>query len=299
MGRVIAFLLLSVGLTAAQDQQTSTIPARVNLDPAVPVYSATTPPNVLTQPAAPGNTSAVVQDYRTATPLVPSGPPAEAIAPSGTTSAPTLGVAESAAETAPRTGVIAYTTAAPAPTSTVSVADAAANYKANKANMKSRVIDNNSLGVLDKNPSGLVTASEMTMPQADISPEDQAALDRAKPEHAAGGDVLDPRDMAAVEAAIRRSQQQQGTTPDAEPRAAAQPDDGYEQMAQSAEAQPDASSSAAASEPRPQAQQSPDSAPPQQSRERLPESSSALPLFAMLGFITLAGGMLSVWRSRG
>lgn len=300
MGRVVAVVLLSLSLTAfaqttsqpASSQQTSTIPARVNLEPASPVYSATTPMGVVPPPPSPGETPVVWQEYRVATPLVPSGPPSDAISPDTTPANAELNVTSS------RTGVVGYAVASEPSGPAISVADAAAQYKSGKANMKSRVIDNNSLATLDNNPSGLVTATELTMPQADITPEDAAELDRAKPEHAAAGDTLDPRDLAAVEAAVRRSQMQVDDASATEPTsqaAASSPDAAaqYEQMDREAEAQQPA---ATPSEPAAQPQASPAE---QQPRERLPESSSALPLLGLMGALAVGGGALSVWRSRG
>ncbi len=297
MGRVVAVLLLSLSLTAAAQtaspsstSTTTTIPARVNLDPAVPVPSATTPLNVLTQPAAPGDTPVVVPDYSVATPLVPSGPPAEAIAASPS--------AASAAEAAPATGFVAYA-AAPAPTTpAITVADAAAKYQAGKAGMKSRVIDNNSLATLDRNPSGLVTANEMTMPQSDLTPEEEASLSHAKPEHAAAGDVLDPRDLAAVEAAVRRSEQAQlEAQPAAEPAtatASTAPAAQYEEMTRAAESQePTAPAGDSSASPEPSADAQP------QSRDRLPESGSSLPLLGLMGALAVGGAGFSLWRARG
>lgn len=295
MGRVVAVFLLAVSLTcSAQTPKASdTVPARVNLDPAVPVVGASTPLNVLTQPSAPGETPAVVPEYRVATPLVPSGPPADAIVPS----APAETAFQPSASSA-NVGSISYASSAPAAGPSNSVADAAAQYRTNKAGMKSRVIDNNSLSVLDKNPSGLVTANELTMPQSDLSPEEEAALRHAKPEHAAGGDVLDPRDLAAVEAAVRRGEQQ----PDPAAQVASTQ---FEQMAREADAQlqtADAASSQSASTPqagpsaRPDEEQRKDQRKDQ--RDRLPESSTGLPFVALLGFMALTGAVVSVLRAR-
>lgn len=307
MGRVVAVVLLSLSLTAfaqttAPAPASGTVPARVNLDPATPSVGATTPMNVMTQPAAPGETSIAVPEYRVATPIVPSGPPASAVE-SGPSAAPISGVL---AQPVVNAGAVSYGTEPAAPSaSTVSVADAAAQYRANKATMKSRVIDNNSLATLDNNPSGLVSANDMTMPQSDLSPEEEAALRNAKPEHAAAGDVLDPRDLAAVEAAIRRGEMQQDAA--AAPAAEPPKDDSAAQYEQfSREAESNVQLAQAQTEPQTEPQiAAPDAARTDvvqeesaDSRERLPESASTLPFIALLGFLTLAGGAASLLRAR-
>ncbi len=303
MGRVlVVLLLLSLSLTAfaqttAPPATADTIPARVNLEPApLVVPGATTPIYVISAPA-PNETSVAVPDYGVATPLIPSGPPPSAVRPAET---------PAAADTTPvNSGFISYSSETPAPAGpAISVADAAAQYRTSKTGVKSRVIDNTTLSTLDRNPSGLVNANELTMPQGDISPEEEAALRNAKPEFAAAGDVLDPRDFAAVEAAVRRGDMQhnpQDGAAAADPRDAASAQ--YEQMTQEAEAEyrPSAEPRGEVVAPSPtQAEgvpQQSEAVEPDQ-RERLPESSSALPFVALLGFIALAGGAVSVLRAR-
>jgi hypothetical protein len=236
----------------------------------------------------PGDTNVVVPEYGVATPLVPSGPPASVVRPAETTA-----ISET---TTVGSGTVTYTSAAPpAPSSSFSVADAAAQYRANKPNMRSRVIDQNTLSTIDRNPSGLVTANEMTMPQGDLSPEEAAARRNAKPEYAAAGDVLDPRDLAAVEAAVRRSEMQPDAATAQTPDARAQ----YDQMTREAEAQTAPEPEAAPrAETAPQDAEAAQSAQSADQRARLPESSSVLPFVALLGFIAVAGGAASLIRAR-
>lgn len=302
MGRVLAVFLLSVSLTAfAQTAQgpNITIPARVNLDPAPPVVnSATAPYNVMTNPASPNESPVSVQEFRVATPMVPSGPPPSVVTPN--IPAPETGATGAATSTtATATGSIGAGLPAPAPS--ITVAEASAQYKMNKAGMRSRVIDNNSLAALDRNPSGLVTANENTMPQSDAG--DTEPQPNAKPEYAAAGDVLDPRDLAAVEAALRRNRSQVEPAEDTAAR--------YETMTSEAESTPQEADAlpqadeAGQSVTAPAATQSQtvqeqsdraeSAAPP----ERLPDSSSGLPLLALLGLVGVAGGIASVIRYRG
>ncbi|HUS19966.1 MAG TPA: hypothetical protein VMZ25_09970 [Terriglobales bacterium] len=300
MGRVVAILLLSLPLTAfgqtTTPQNTTTIPAHVNLEPAPAVlYGTGSVINAVSQPPGPGAPTGA-GDYLVATPLIPSGPPANIVVPNPTPTTP------SAAAAAANTGGISYASEiAPAAGSSASVADAAAQYRSNKGGMKSRVIDNNSLNTLDKNPTGLTTANELTMPQGDVSPEEAAELRNAKPTYAAAGDTLDPRDLAAVEAAVRRSQnaqaagQEPATAPDSSATTAAKPEASarYEQMSSEAESQVGAQESWRAEQRPARAENS-----REESREQLPESSTGLPLLAFLGFVALTGGAVSVLRSR-
>lgn len=299
MGRVLAVLLLSASLTAlAQTAQGphTTIPARVNLDPAPPVVnSATAPYNIMTNPASPNESPVSVPEYRVGTPIIPSGPPPSVVTPN--LPAPETGAATAAP--APITGSIGAPLAEPAPS--MSVADASAQYKMNKAGMRSRVVDNNSLAALDRNPSGLVTASEDTMPQSDGG--DAEAQPNAKPEHAGAGDVLDPRDLAAVEAALRRSRNQVEPTADTASRYETMTSEA-ESASQSADALPqsdraDESVSAPAATQSEAVQQQSGPAEPAPPQERLPDSSTGLPLLALLGLVGVAGGIASVIRYRG
>lgn len=306
MGRVLAVLLLSASLTAfAQTTQgpNITIPARVNLDPAPPVInSATAPYNVMTNPVSPNESPVSVQEYRVATPMVPSGPPPSVVTPN--IPAPETGAAAGTTATAaaPATATGSIGAGLPEPTPSITVAEASAQYKMNKAGMRSRVVDNNSLAALDKNPSGLVSANADTMPQSDTG--DAEPQPNAKPEYAAAGDVLDPRDLAAVEAALRKSSNQVEPSADTAAR--------YETMTSEAEAavenadalpQSDVSDESVAAPAATQSdavqQQSgpAEAAAPQ--GERLPDSSTGLPLLALLGLVGVAGGIASVIRYRG
>lgn len=307
MGRVlVALLSLSFSLSAAAQTTaapipTDTIPARVNLDPAPAAVPAASTPIYVVAPPTPGDTNVVVPEYRVATPLIPSGPPPSVVNPAEGSIIPTSETANSSAGT----GVVSYASAELAPVGpSISVAEAAARNRANKGTMRSRVIDQDTLSALDRNPSGLMTASQSSLPQGDLSPAEEAALRNAKPEYAAAGDVLDERDLAAVEAAVRRSEQQQyaaGTDPNV---ASTQ----YEQMTQEAEAGSRSAEPQADPAPRPnegapgrQMQTAPpqeQQAPQPDERDRLPESSSALPFVALLGFIAVAGGAASLIRAR-
>jgi hypothetical protein len=293
MGRVVAIFQLSVSLTCFSQtntpQNTTTIPAHVNLEPAPPVqYGTASSTNVVSQP--PGT----VGEANYGTPFVPAGPPPSVVVPS---TAPTNAVVGLPADVN-MNGVSYATEAAPSAAPSVGVADAAARYRTSKAGMKSRVIDNNTLSTLDKNPSGLVTANEMTMPQSDVSPEEAAALRNAKPTHAAADETLDPRDLAAVEAAVRRGENGQDI---AEPNNSASENQAGAQSGQvSGDAAPNAVPAQGQNQNRATgaANQQEPQAPRNDERERLPESSSALPLLALLGFIALSGGAVSVLRAR-
>jgi len=305
MGRVLAVLLLSASLTAfAQTAQgpSITIPARVNLEPAPAVVnSATAPYNVMTNPVSPNESPVSVPEYRVATPMVPSGPPPSVVTPNvpAPQTGATAGTTPTAAQ-ATATGSIGAGMAEAAPS--ITVAEASAQYKMNKAGMRSRVIDNNSLAALDRNPSGLVTANEDTMPQSDSG--DAESEPSAKPEYAAAGDVLDTRDLAAVEAALRKSRNQEEPTADtasryetmtSEAEAAAEAADALPQSDESAASAGGVTAPAATKSEAVQQQSGPETPQP----ERLPDSSTGLPLLALLGLVGVAGGIASVIRYRG
>ncbi|MEO5936432.1 MAG: hypothetical protein ABIP81_04385 [Terriglobales bacterium] len=313
---MLSLSLTAVAQTTAPASSTGTIPARVNLDPAPTVlYGGTAP--VVIAPSTPNTTipARVNLDpvppilYRADGTLMPSGPDPSVVRPLATSDSIAVDTGVVTAG-----GGVTYVSEPVASTGPmISVADAAAQYRTSRAGVKSRVIDNNTLSTLDRNPSGLVTASEMTMPQGAASAGEAAALYNAKPEYAAAGDVLDPRDLAAVEAAIRRTEMLQNT-------AGSNPNDTgaqYEQMTQAADAAEAANASADALPQGDQAevidpQATRTEAMPEQSeataavndaneaqRERLPESSSALPFLGLLGFIAVAGGAVSMLRARG
>lgn len=249
MGRLsrvlgLSVLLLTVGqLASAQQANTVTgaptigsqtpLPAAVPLasPPAIALPGSGTPIGAPVQVGVndPRNGSGYVQQtipaaatpesYIVNTPMVRAGT-------NGNTAAVNVSGQYSVADTGktgwrPGTGTVIGATSART-ISSMSVADAAAQFKARKGSLQSRRITNQDIYALKgNNPSGAgFDANAGSMPQSDVGPE---------PNNATSQGVLDQRDLDLVNAALARSRAKQSAKEKSQVNPPAQQDSGQRQ----------------------------------------------------------------------